>query len=371
MNSTQAISAIALRDYAQAHGWRLVPEAVNDRLFVLNHDRFAPRQLAFPIDESAPDYRESIDNNIQKLALLEQRTIESVRLDLQQTDSDVISYRLFSDLLDQPSIPLAHAKKLLDAAEDMLRVGACTALEPKSSYAKLNRKEATDIASVARFAHTQEGSFIINIACPLRALDPQTQFSVFDEDEPTVRRATRALYGGLTELVNAIESGTTDALVRGPKAGYVSRNLCEALLEFEDADLKNSLDVGFRWATARPIKNGALHSKVSIPRDYFSQINRVRTKLKPSSEPQRMEYMCIVEKLSGKPDEELLRSGEVTLKLFDGDRMVLAKAYLSVDQYAQAMVSHEKSRFIRISGVLTPGSKPQLLDKIERFELQN
>ena len=171
MMDTQDISAIALRDYAKARGWKLVPEAIADRLFVLNHERYRPRQLAFPIDESALDYRESIKNNIDKLAAIEHRTAEQLRRDLQQTESDVISYRIFSEHFDEASIPLTHARKLLEAAEDLLRVSACTAVDPKANYLKLNRKEAQDIASIARFAHTQEGSFIINIACPLRALE--------------------------------------------------------------------------------------------------------------------------------------------------------------------------------------------------------
>lgn len=366
-----SVSATALRDYAKARGWKLVREAVDHRLFVLNHDAFRPRQLAFPIDESAPDYRESIDRNIVKLADLEGRNVEQLINDLQHVDSDKLSYRLAAERFVEASIPLSLATRLLAAAESMLRTSACSVIEPRTSYPKLNRKEAQEIASVARFGHTQAGSFILNVSCPIYALDSQAQFESFeDTQEPFVRSATKALYRGLVRLVHAIENDSLDSLSNSsPEQTFVSRNLCEALLEFGDPELKNSLDIGFSWASALPLEPGVFESKVSIKRDYFSYIEHARRVLTPATEAVRSEFLGTVEKLSGKLSEDLIREGEVVLLLFDGTESLRAKAMLNAAQHQDAIESYKTNRYVRLEGVLRPGRQPQLLDQISRFEL--
>ncbi|NCO40189.1 MAG: hypothetical protein GW892_15920, partial [Armatimonadetes bacterium] len=60
MNTDLHIAPTDLRDYAKAHGWVLVPEAIADRLYVLCHPDLGQRQLVFPMDTTAPDYRESV-----------------------------------------------------------------------------------------------------------------------------------------------------------------------------------------------------------------------------------------------------------------------------------------------------------------------
>ena len=50
---TEAINNITpseLRDFAKAFGWTLVPEAIQDQLFVLNHPENKKRQIIFPSD---------------------------------------------------------------------------------------------------------------------------------------------------------------------------------------------------------------------------------------------------------------------------------------------------------------------------------
>ncbi len=58
----------ALRDYMQELGWGLLSEAAKDRLYVLVHPSIPSRQLVFPMDDTAPDYRESIELCVEKLA---------------------------------------------------------------------------------------------------------------------------------------------------------------------------------------------------------------------------------------------------------------------------------------------------------------
>ena len=372
MTTESHIAATAVRDYAKARGWTLVPEALKDRLYVMNHARYRPRQLVMAINEDAPDYDRAIELALSELGETEKRPPEQILVDVQNVGNDRIAFRLAAERFTDSSIPLSLAKKLLAATENLLRTSACAAVEPKSSYAKLNRNEAQDIASIARFGHTQVGSFIINVACPVFALDAQTEFAFADPNrEPMVRSTTKAMYEGLHNLVQAIESDSIESLSdAAPSTTFVSRNLCEALLEFADADLDNSLDVGFRWASALPLPGNVLESNVSFKREYFKYIDRVRSNLSPKSEAKSSHFVCTVEKLSGKQGEDLFRAGEVVLQLFDGTDAIKAKAMLTTEQYKAAITSHEKTQYVKVKGVLRPGRQPQILDKITIFELQ-
>jgi hypothetical protein len=370
MNNTHSIPATALRDHAKAHGWTLVNEALADRLFVLNHERFKPKQLAFPMDEQAPDFQDSIQRNIVRLAEFEHRSLDQLVQDLLHVNNDRIAFRLTGQF-EGSSIPLMMAQRLLAATDTLIRTSACTAFEPRPNYAKLNRSEAKDMAAHARFAHTQMGSFVINIACPIYAMDDQASLEFGETNpDPFVRRATRALFGGAKELVGMIERGEFSTQRTDSTPSLVSKNLCEALLEFFDEELKNSLDIGFRWASALPMRSGCSVSMVSIKREHVAYIERLRRYLTPTKDAQRLEFMCTVEELAGKTGEDLLRTGEVVLQLFDGTTTVRAKAMLDARQYADAIVAHKHTQYVRVEGILRPGNQPRSLDQIAVFELQ-
>jgi hypothetical protein len=68
---TEAINNITpseLRDFAKAFGWTLVPEAIQDQLFVLNHPENKKRQIIFPSDANAPGYLDSLSLVLEKLS---------------------------------------------------------------------------------------------------------------------------------------------------------------------------------------------------------------------------------------------------------------------------------------------------------------
>lgn len=50
-----------LRDFLKAQGWKLRTEGLVDRLYVLENYNFQRRQLVFPMDFNAPDYKEAVD----------------------------------------------------------------------------------------------------------------------------------------------------------------------------------------------------------------------------------------------------------------------------------------------------------------------
>jgi hypothetical protein len=67
-----------LRKYLESQGWVVLEAGIKDRLYVFEHADFPRRQLAYPMDMTAPDYEESVGGALLKLAEITGREIESV-----------------------------------------------------------------------------------------------------------------------------------------------------------------------------------------------------------------------------------------------------------------------------------------------------
>lgn len=62
------ISPADLRNFAQSLGWQILPQGIKDGFYVLSNPTYERRQLIFPMDSSVPDYAETIDLVLYKLA---------------------------------------------------------------------------------------------------------------------------------------------------------------------------------------------------------------------------------------------------------------------------------------------------------------
>ncbi|CAK0773112.1 hypothetical protein CCP3SC1AL1_640015 [Gammaproteobacteria bacterium] len=93
----------------------------------------------------------------------------------------------------------------------MFKAAACTVLNPRTHHPRLTLTEALQLIDNAQFGHTEPGSFVLRVFCPIHAV----QGSLFSEDSslPFVRRVTLTLKHGMEQLVEAIEADKLDNLV--------------------------------------------------------------------------------------------------------------------------------------------------------------
>lgn len=375
MNPEVFIAPTDLRDYAKAQGWALLKEAAKDRLYVMTNERFAGRQLVFPMDTSAPDYAEAVSLAVDKLAALEQKTRLQLIQNLTEVSDDTVAFRVSSPVLQQPFIPLAFAGAMVSGAQQLLLASACAVLKPQAHHPRLSRSEAQQFLHTTRFRHTRPGSFVLNVSCPVQAMDVQPPLLPEEVDAPFVRRTTLALYRSLCNLVAAIEADTLPQLVQDTKASQtplISSNLCEALTHFDDDSLRNSVDIEIAWASSirRPPDLGA-SSTVRIQQDYFSRIEEVRRELRSGEEDMDDTFVGTVEQLEGEMGNDGHRRGEVILSLLlpEGEQ-VRARTNLTADQYATADEAHmNDGNYVKVAGRLRPGRQPRQLSDLRTFEL--
>ena len=375
MNFATLIAPTDLRDYAKAQGWVLLKEAAKDRLYVMSNPRFERRQLVFPMYTTAPDYAEAIALMVEKIAVMEQRTPEAVIKSLMEVSDDALAFRVTSPSQEERYLPLSFAGEMVAGAQQLLLASACTVLRPKAHHPRLSRIEAQQILETARFRHTQPGSFVLNVSCPVQAMDVQAQLLPDESEAPFVRRTTLTLQRSLRELVLAIETDSLDALVASLKTSetpLISSNFCEALTRFEEESLKNSVDIGITWAASisRP-NNEPAFSVVRVQHDYFSRIEEVRRELRSNEKHMEDSFIGTVERLDGEMGDDGRRSGEVILSLLlpEGEQ-VRARTNLDAEQYSKADQAHmTESTYVKVAGKLLPGRQPRQLSDLRAFDL--
>ena len=375
MNISDVIAPTSLRDYAKARGWQLLKEAARDRLYVMTNSNFEQRQLVFPMDTTAPDYSEAVLLMIDKLALFEGRSSQDIITSMLQAGDDALAFRVSSSRLDNNSIPLSFAGSMVAGAQQLLLASACTVLRPKTHHPRLSGTETQQFLETIRFRHTQFGSFVLNVSCPVQAMD-DVQPSVLPHDLycPFVRQTTLILQRSLTALVSAIETDTLDELVSTTKSSdspLISSNFCEALTRFDDVSLKNSIDIGITWAESFPRSDDELAVRsIRIQHDYFSRIEEVRRELRASEKHTDDTFIGTVERLDGDMDADGRRSGEVILSLLlpEGDQ-VRARTTLSAEDYAKAHNAHmTEGAYVKVTGRLLPGRQPRQLTNPQSFD---
>lgn len=370
-----ALAPTDVRDYAKSLGWSLLPEALADRLYVLAHPAMSPRQIVIPVETSAPDYAEAVQRAMEKLAALHHLPVEQVVRAVQTVREDTLRYRITTARRDEDTLPLPFAASLVQGAQQILLASACTVLKPQSHHPRLHRAEAQQLVERARFGQTEQGSFVLQVSCPIDALDVQGSLPLVDAPLPFVRMATIAVKRALHELVDAVEADTLDQLVERTKqdeAPLLSSNLCEAVTRLYDDDIRNAVELSFAWAVGTPLpQEDKKRDVIRIQGDYFARIEEVRRELRATKRHQDDTFIGTVERLDGEMGEDGRRSGEVIVSLLlrEGES-VRARLTLSPDHYAEADRVHMiDGAYVKVTGRLHPGRQPRLFSDIRHFEV--
>ena len=67
-------------NHLKSQGWSVLEAGLADGLYVFEHHDFPRRQLVFPVNETAPDYLESLNNAASKLAELHWQRESELRM---------------------------------------------------------------------------------------------------------------------------------------------------------------------------------------------------------------------------------------------------------------------------------------------------
>ena len=215
---------------------------------------------------------------------------------------------------------------------------------------------------------------MVRVSCPVDAME--TPSTLTHMNESFVRMTMLTARNGVRQLVQAIESDTLTSFVDSQKLAdspIVSSNLCEALTRLHNDDMRNNIDMSFRWATTVALpQDVAAGENIRIQSNYFGRIDDVRRELRAVERDCDDDvFIGTVEHLNGEFDIEGNRAGEVVVALLlRDDETIKARVVLDQEQYARAVAAHLDDRtFVRIAGRLRPGRQPRTLIDVTSFSL--
>lgn len=376
MTSFKDIDPTNLRDYLKSIGWQVVEAALDDDLYLLRNHGSEGRELVFPTQKAAPDYLDAVGIVLDKLQAMSGIKADNLAARIVAVKDDVLRLRIHSDGQDD-SLSLDFAAKFLKNTEKLFKAAACTVLRPRANHPRLTLSEATQLVEKTRFGQTESGSFILNVSCPIYAMDVQGTLQLNDDEAPFVRKVFSAIHESMERLVRAIKADTLETLVNETKASetpLISANFCEALAAMQDERSNNAVDASFSWSHLRSRADDRVSKPISFQRDYFSRIEELRRELRAVEDNAVETYIGTVERLEGEMGSDGSRSGNVVLSLLlpEEEETVRARVILNASDYARADIAHmTNGAYVRIKGKLLPGRQPRQLSDFSDFEMLN
>ena len=367
----KTISPSAVRHYAQANGW--APISGSKRRIWLFRYPESLVQLQIPMDRD-DDTPEAILEVADRIAKIEQRTIESVVEDLASSGSDVLRYRIISEDIKAGTIPLEGAISLFSGAKQMISAAACSAVNPITHHLRTDRNDARQLIQHARMGQTELGSFILKILCPLDSVqDPP----LLSETQPFTRTVTTLMMSATSKLIKGIEQGDIDSVLEEESRVHarpeISSNLCKGLMDLRGESETGEIELSITWASSIQLPQPQVPSLIRIPMEYYPEIEKVHRILRPLPSENKDQYMIgTVETLNGDVGEDGKRCGEVVLSILlpDEDELVKARTSLNSSDYEKAVKAHEIGRgYVKLRGHLARGIRIGRIDNPEGFTL--
>lgn len=370
MTYADLISPTDLRDYAKVRGWTSVPEAVQDRLFVLKSPKDQFRQVIVPMDTDRPDFDDALRIAITRLAEVEGRGFGMVEASLMEAGSDTWRFGVTTMRHAEDGLPLSYAARAVKGVENAFRAAACSEVQRQAFHPKMNRVEAQKMIEAAQMRHTESGSFVLKVACPIDAI-PSEDGGENASKLPFVRRAMLGMSDAIHRLISSLEADTLEKLVEDAKqegASPLSANLCEGLLAFQYEDLKANLDLSVAWSSRLESPALTHMKKARIQWDYFPRIEQVRSALRPAQAAKQQPFVGTVDELKGdfRPGEPM--QGEVVLDLLVDGESIKAKVNLRAEHHQLAHQAYAPPKpYVQVTGLLQPGNQPRKLTNVTEF----
>ncbi len=372
MNTQVYFDADQLCQFALSRGWEQDNDAVQDRLVSLSNSSAIGRQIIFPMDADANDYKDALQVAAEKIAGIHKITYaELARLVMQSAD-DTLNFRIHGDRVRDFGIPLNFASQTIKGAQQLLLSAACSTLNPRPYHPRMSRTEAIELLNKSVLRHTKQGSFILNISVPFDAIEGGREtLNIFDKTTFS-RRVVINLISALQKISSALDTNSSSKLIDDiiqSDSPLISSNFCDALLKFHENDLDNSLDISVDWS-ASLISNLSI-GVVRFRRSAFAKIEEIRDALRPTDEEEAGTFVGTVEGLDGEIGSEGSREGEVLLAILTQEsEVVRARVRLNAADYTIADQAHMGGRtYVQVTGKLLHGRQPRVLTDVTSFSL--
>lgn len=311
---------------------------------------------------SVKDYWARLRDALSTIAAFEARDVAEVLNEVKRLFANVITVRVVHADTADGTIPINDGVLLIGKAKDLLSAAAQSIYSKKKQFLGKTSKETKDYLDTLLLGQTEIGSYVVNVFAPVQA-----NAAVFQtkEGRPLGEAITQNLVTGLAALEQASveyeEKGDIKVFDVAMLAG-VSSNMCEALLGFSGEKHNRTFEVTVTAAAGPLFASEA--KKFSFSEKDVEVLEKATGYYKDEYVLKEQTLWGHIRKLNRPKDET---SGTVTMQAQVGDVERNVKIELTGDDYHQAVLAHDTSQLVRVSGDVHIKSKSAWLLHPSRF----
>lgn len=360
LSMTEKINPLAVSRYLDETGWVQVPYK-RDYVKIYQYrkdDGF--EQVTVPLSKKLRDYKQAMFDIVEKIALVEDKSVEQVMLYLLNPNTDILKIRLSKKDVESGNILFDDAIRLYDNTKKLL---AATALDiinyKKIHYGRID-EPVLKFLSKCRFGQTEIGSYVVSVVCPFAELSDTREYkqlSIFSDEEECAnsltRQVTNKLMSNVAFIKKRIDEGRTEELIR--EENRISSNFYEALNGLNLQSENAAIEFTAEWSPT--VKNNrGMCSQVQVTSDYYQPISNIIDKIKESTN-HRTEIVGKIKQLSAAPTVDQRKNGTVVVVYVgNNNRAKTVSVNLSKEDYENAVEAHQHGSVVKLVGDLV-GSK--------------
>lgn len=366
MDMARKINPLALAIYLKETGWQQFNTKRDDiKIFQYDNGKIF-EQINVPLTKELSDFNLAMYKSVEKLAKVENKSIEQVMLFLLNPNTDIIKIRLDKRGVESGNILLDDAIKIYENAKKLLAATALDIVNPKIYHQGRVDEVVQKFLADCRFGQTEIGSYVVSVVCPFAELSQSNgykQLSIFSDEERCANSLTRNVTNKLLENIriikNKIDEGDYTDLVNKENTYKISANFYEALkgLNLEGQD--TLLEFKAEWSPVVKA-NQYRFSSVTIDNNYYDPIVSIIEKLKDDID-QASEIVGRVKKLEAAPGVDKRTTGKITISYINEDnKSRVISTELQKSDYDKAIEAHQQGKYVKVLGTLINKSKPTL-----------
>lgn len=296
---------------------------------------------------SAEDRYEVLKKTLEKLAKIEEKTVETLKLNISNQYTDKLSVRVVGESVEDGTIPLDDGVKLFEKTKHLINALALSAKKKKAVFGhNSGGKDVTEFMSQVRLGQTQIGSYIINLSYPVENIEVKEQNEIIQAISFS-RSVSHNLVNSLKKLKEKIthyENNPTSFAELIPEG--VSHNLCEAIIGLSGSEQQRQVEIKLQ---AGEISDEAMPSEINIQFDQ-NEIKVVQIASKYYQGEYTLPHYEIIGKIVGLHSSNLAEGGYIQVPCKIGDKTVEIRIDLPPEQYQLAAEAHKTEQQVRCKG---------------------
>jgi len=356
IDMTEKLNPLAVSKYLDEMGWIQFPYKRTDiKIYQFEKDNVF-EQITVPLEKNLRDYKKAMYDVVEKIAIVEGKSVEQVMLYLLNPNTDILKIRLDKGGVETGNIMFDDAIKLYDNAKKLLAATALDIINPKKIHYGRIDESVQKFLNQCRFGQTEIGSYIVSIVCPfaeLSEIEGYRQLSIFSDEErcanSLTRQVTNRLMTNIVTIKQKIDNNNIDSLINDDN--IISSNFYEALNGLDLHSENTVVEFMAEWSPTVKI-NRCGFNKVRFTNDYYQPIVTVIEKIRECTN-QSTEIVGRIKQLKASPVVDNRNSGEITVVYVSDDNKVkTVSVNLNKEDYENAIEAHQHGKAVKILGDL-------------------